>query len=1169
LATATSGGATAAHENVRSQPVTSAPTGTVTFYFTDIEGSTRLWEQHPRAMSVALARHDAILQQMVAAHGGLIFKTVGDGIHAVFARASDALEAALAAQRALHAEPWGATGPLRVRMALHSGVAEQRAGDYFGPALNRVAGILDLGHGGQVLLARTTQDLVADALPFQISLRDLGEQQLNGLSRPEQIFQLVSPDLPNTFPPLQTSGALPAGPPTPALSLLTTKLYIPPARPNLVPRPRLTARLQAGLAGKLTLIAAPAGFGKTTLLTQGLGVGSWGLESASPNPQLPTPNSRSVAWVTLDSEDNDPIRFWSYVIAALDTLQVGMGSGALGQLQSPQPPPIETILTALLNTLSAWTMDVVLILDDYHLIDAPPIHQALAFLLDHLPPRLHLVLAARADPPLPLSRLRARGELTELRAADLRFTPEEAAAFLIEVMRLPLSAAAVAALETRTEGWIAGLQFAALAMRDRTDLDGFIAAFTGSNRFIVDYLAEEVLNHLPHHLQTFLLQTAILDRMCGPLCDAVLGIENAELKIEKSVAQTSHSQFSILNSQLTHGQAYSQVLLDELERANLFIVPLDETRQWYRYHHLFVDVLRSRLSKGAAAENVATLHRRASAWFEDHGFVIEAIHHALAGDDGEQAARLVALNSDTILMQGGMATLMRWLIALPDAAFTIHPKLALDHAFLLAAWDNFGLSERRLAAAEHGLHAALVPDRALLGQASMVRAVIALMSEYPAEVTLAAAQQALELLPASSTIWRIHANMLLGVGFYAQAGDIDRGLQSLVEAEQAGMRVADAFTVVNAFAHRSIVLEIAGQLRESEQLNQDNLQRAAEPFWQGVPLAGHARFGLSRVLYERNQLHAARDHLMEAITQLEVWSLKRPIIITYVLLARVYHALGEPDRAREWMDRVIASVQKDNLKQTFSHWAAFQARMHLAQGNLTAAVQWAREIEPTTSGELNPAHEVKHITLAQVYLAQQRLDDAERLLARLLAAAQAAGRMGRVLQIVMLQALVASAQGNKVEACATLERALMQAEPEGYIRSFVDHGARMRLLLADCRSQIIQRGPSSASHDRQRLLVYVDMLLSHFGFPILDFGLGEAIPIQNPKSEIQNLIEPLSDRELEVLRLIGAGRSNQEIADTLIIALSTVKRHINNIYGKLDAQSRTQAIARARDLHLL
>jgi class 3 adenylate cyclase len=606
------------------------PSGTVTFLFTDIVSSTALWETHPQAMAHALARHDAILHEVIAAHGGLVFKTVGDAVHAVFTTAPDALGAALDAQHALHQEAWGPTGPLRVRMALHTGAAEARDGDYFGPPLNRIARILAAGHGGQVLLSLATEELVRDHLLPGATLIDLGAHQLKDLSRPEQIFQVECAGLPASFPPLRTITPQPSPASARSANLLTTKLFVPPARANLVLRPRLIAQLQAGLSGKLTLIAAPAGFGKTTLLATWLAAST---ESLGSSPR--------VAWVSLDSADNDPVRFWSYVIVALDTLAPGVGAPALSLLQAPQPPQIEIVLTTILNTFSAaYAMppvaDVLLVLDDYHVITDASIHRALALLLDYAPPNLHLVIATRADPALPLARLRARGSVTELRADDLRFTPDEVVTFLDQVMGLSLDAADLTALEARTEGWIAGLQLAALALRQQHDRTDFIRTFTGSNRYVVDYLAAEVFARQPAHIQTFLLHTAILDRMCGGLCDAVLGITmNDEHGTMNSTTPKRDSSLIVHHS--SHGDSYSQLILEELERANLFIVPLDGERHWYRYHHLFAEVLRARLAGGATVEAVAALHRRASIWFEQRGAIVEAVQHAMAAEDWERA----------------------------------------------------------------------------------------------------------------------------------------------------------------------------------------------------------------------------------------------------------------------------------------------------------------------------------------------------------------------------------------------------------------------------------------------------------------------------------------------------------------------------------------------------
>lgn len=925
-----------------------------------------------------------------------------------------------------------------------------------------------------------------------------------------------------------------------ANSLLSTKLFIPQARylHDVLPRPRLVERLQRGLSRKLTLISAPAGYGKTILLTEWI-------------PQ----SERCVCWLSLDETDNDLTRFLTYFIAALQMLKADFGQALLVMLQSPQLPPIESLMTTLLNEIILLS-EFALVLDDYHLIHLPAIHTAIAFLLNHLPSNMHLILTSRADPPLPLARLRGRGQMSELRAADLRFTQDEATVFFHQIKRIALTAEQIEELATRTEGWGAGLQLAALSLRGLgvASIGPFIRDFTGSHHDVFDYLAEDVLQQQPAEVQRFLLFTSIVSRLCGPLCDAILGGGSEE--------QGSEPPPSIGSGSAGRSPVAGQELLEYLEHANLFLVPLDNRRRWYRYHHLFADFLHDRLTRENGLAEVHELYRRASGWFEQQGLFDEAIDCALLAHDFECAARLVDGHSENVRMHGELATLLRWLSALPDAAFEHRPTLALNHAFILALLDQFEAAERRLDAAEYALHAAPVRNVELLGQAAVVRAAITLQTDRPVELTLTAAHRALKLLPQSSADWRGLAGLFLGVGYYVQAGNLTAGYQALVEAVQASLGAGDPFSAANTFAHLSILLEISGQLRESERLNRENQQRAAEPFWQGVPLAAYAGFGLSRMLYERNDLLAAHDLLTVAIQQLEAWALKRPTVVASVVLARVLQALGEPARAREVIDRVMMIVQKDDLKQTFSQWAEYRARIALAQGHLAAAAQWAQEVEPTTRGDLNPALEFTHITLAQIYLAQQRLDDAQRLLDRLLPAAQAAGRMGRVLEIYLLQALTADAQGQRAAAMNTLERALSLAEPEGYIRTFVDLGPPMATLLREAQARAIQPA-------------YVAKLLTafpDFRLGILDFGLSPR-PIPNPKSGVppgpQNLIEPLSKRELEILHLIAQGYTNPEIGQQVFISDQTVKVHTRNIYGKLGVNSRRKAVAKARSLGLI
>jgi LuxR family maltose regulon positive regulatory protein len=852
------------------------PDGTLTFCFTDIAGSTQLWEQHPQAMPAALALHELILRNVIESYGGVVFKTVGDGVHAVFTRVCDALPAAQAAQAALHAEPWGATGPLQVRMALHTGVAEQRDGDYFGAALNRVARILALGHGGQILLSRATHDLVADDLPAQTILHDLGEHQLKGLGRSERIFQLMMPDLPSKYPPLRAQEAQPVQPAPEAAPLLGTKLYIPVLRPQLVPRPRLLARLTAGLAEPLTLLSAPAGFGKTSL------VSAWHA----------TAHGRTVplAWVSIDSADRDPARFWSYVITALDKLLPGLAAEILPAIQFAPAAPIEGLLTRVLNALTRLPADAVLVLDDYHVIDSTPIHQAVAFLLDHLPARLHLLITTRADPPLPLARLRARADLTELRAADLRFTPDEVATFLTEVMGLPLTSDEVAALEARTEGWIAGLQLAALALRDRADHAGFVATFTGSNRFIVDYLLAEVLDQLPAHLQQFVLQTSILQRLCGSLCDAVLGIGEREGSSKKSLPTTQPQP-------VIPGTAYSQPLLLELERINLFVIPLDDERRWYRYHHLFAEVLHERLQSGAAAERVVKLHQRASAWFAHHDLVPEAIPHALAAQDWEYVADLVEHHGRPLILGGQVTTVLSWIDALPASLMTARPRLATIHAALLMYTNQFDAAETCLQNAEDWVQADTPAEEAqlVLGQVATVRGGLLRFAGDMAR-SVAFAHQALDLLPEAEVIGRAGAMVNAAHAFLVH-GQVTAAVEQAVRAiARPAQASGNLFATLRSFTLLARLYVLQGRLTQATACYQQAVQIVPDQEV-GLPaLVGSADYyaGLGDLLRERNELDRAESLLQQCVAQLRgTYAVEAEIVtVAYLALARLQHARG-------------------------------------------------------------------------------------------------------------------------------------------------------------------------------------------------------------------------------------------------------------------------------------
>jgi LuxR family maltose regulon positive regulatory protein len=1146
-------------------PSIGLPTGTVAFLFTDIEGSTQLWEQHPQAMPTALARHDTIVQAAIHTHSGVVFKTVGDSIHAVFARTGDALEAALAAQRGLAAEEWGVTGPLRVRMALHSGVAEQRAGDYFGPALNRVARILALGHGGQILLSRATHDLVADELPPQTSLRDLGEYSLKDLSRPEQLFQAVTANVPADFPPLRTMDIPPAQSWPTVAPLLATKLFIPALRPQFVPRPRLVERIQTGLLGKLTLIAAPAGFGKTTLLAEWLAQrqkakGKSQKEAGDGDNLLPFSSSLlplGVAWLSLDADDNDAPRFWRYLIAALETVYPATGSAALALLQSPQPP-IEALLTSLINAITPMAMDAALILDDYHLISTPAIHTAITFLLDHLPPQLHLIMLTRADPPLPLTRLRMRGELTELRAADLRFTADEAAAFLTTMLGLALTSDEVAALEARTEGWVAGLQLAALAMQNRPDQSGFVAAFSGSNRFVVDYLVEEVLERLPSHLQTFVLQTSILDRLCGPLCDALL------LGGEPAIGRGA--------------QAYSQVVLEELERANLFLVPLDDERRWYRYHHLFAEVLRARLHSGATASEVAMLHQRASVWHEQAGLIGEAVRYAFLMDDVERATALIERHAMAMLLASSDVFLVRaWVEQVPRALISGRPRLALITGFILALMGQFEAVEQLLADAAPAFSAPDLPPN-IVGELALLRSMLARV-QGEADHTRTFAQQALAQLDPDNYGLRAGASLYLAVAAMWR-GELTVAKEALAEAAALGEAGGSQWIALAALEELTSLQGRHGQLREMLRTAAQAAQLSARLGGQQLPAAGMGHVAIAEVLYEWNDLAGAAHAATQGIDLLRRSVERLMLVRGYIALAHVHQARGDGEGALDTLDRCEAWFAQTPIEATGAAraWlAAYRARLWVQQGDLSAATGWAHECSFAGDSELGY---VQQLTLVWLRLAQsqndsggQLLGEASAMLAELLSTLEARGWTHYLIECLVLQALVRQASEDRSSALTALERALTLAAPERYVRVFVDAGASMAALLAQSAAlRPIRQAqePRKAQSDSVRR--YAELLLA--AFPEGQAGARKAQnndpPVLRSTLERSNaLVEPLSERELEVLRLIADGHSNQAIADRLVVAVSTVKRHINNIYGKLAVQSRTQALLRARELNLL
>ena len=878
--------------------------------------------------------------------------------------------------------------------------------------------------------------------------------------------------------------------------ILATKLYLPPPRPHAVFRPRLTEQLNKGPHRKLTLISAPAGFGKTTL------VGEWLTACEMP-----------AAWLALDREDKDTIRFLSYLVAALRTIEADIGEGVLGVLQSPQPPPPEVILTALLNEIATLPGDFVLVLDDYHVVDARPIDDVLTFLLEHLPPVMHLLIATREDPQLPLARLRARGQLTELRAADLRFTAEEAGEFLGGVMGLELSAEEVAALESRTEGWIAGLQLAAISMRGHKNTTSVIRTFTGSHRFVLDYLIEEVLKQQSESVQTFLLYTSVLDRLCGPLCDAVL-------------------QDSPTSGQET---------LEYLERANLFIVPLDNERRWYRYHHLFAELLRQRLQQGPASSigdegrEVAELHKRASMWYEDNGLEIEAFQHAAAANDVERAARLVEGEGMPLIFRGAAALVLSWLESLPEVELDARPSLWVIYASALLFVSQTAGVEPKLQAAEAALQNAEPYDktRDLVGHIASIRATLA-VTQHQVETIIAQSRRALEYLHPDNLPVRTATTWTLGHAYQLQ-GARAAARRAYTEAVAASEAIGHNIITIMATTGLGNVQETQNQLHEAIQTYRRVLQVVGDP---PLPVACEAHLGLARIFYEWNDLDAAEQHGQQGVRlarQLE--GIIDRSVACEVFLARLKLAREDVAGAAAILAEASQSVRRHNFVHRMSEIAAARVLTLLHRGDPEAADHLAEE------------HELP-ISQARVHLAQRDPSAALAVLEPWRRQVEAKGWEDERLKVMVLQAVALYAHGEKDEASQLLGDALALAEPGGFIRIFVEEGKPMAQLLFNASAHGIMPD-------------YTARLLAVFE--------AEAQKSEDRfrPSPVESIVEPLSQRELEILQLIAQGLSNRQISERLFLALDTVKGHNRNIFSKLLVQRRTEAVAKARALNIL
>ncbi len=915
--------------------------------------------------------------------------------------------------------------------------------------------------------------------------------------------------------------------------LLQTKLYMPRLRPSLIPRPHLIKKLNAGLDGKLTLISAPAGFGKTTLAS------AWVQQIKHP-----------IAWLSLDESDNDLTRFLTYFVAALQTIESNIGKGVLTALQSSGGGNVEIILTTLLNEITEFPNDVVLILDDYHVIESQPIDRAIIFLLNHLPPQLHLVIVSRIDPSLPLSRLRARGQMIEIRAHDLRFAFDETAVFLNQMMNFDLSAQEIADLELHTEGWIAGLQLAALSMKSlkgRSEIIDFIDNFTGSDRYIQDYLADEVLQQQPPATKEFLLQTSILNRLSSSLCDAVrFGVADTPSR-SKGTAVTEQKE--------------SQAILESLEAANLFIVPLDNERHWYRYHHLFADLLRQRLRQ-VYPEQIPMLHGRASKWYEQNGLPSDAIRHALAVEDFKRVAGLAELLWPTIDGNLQCTQWLGWVKVLPNELVRVRPVLCVGYASTLLMVGELEAAETRLRDAERWLDmtADMSEQMVVIDEAQFrsLPASIAIARAYLAQATgdvpgtVKYARRVLDHLPEEENhLSRGQATALLGLASWT-SGDLETARLAFAKLIAMIRTVGNIPDAINATFVLADIKIAQGHLHEAFNTYQQALQLAADQ-GEPMPLGTEDLYrGISELYRERGDLEAAAQHLLTGKKLGEQDSQSDWQHRLCVAQARLKEAQGDLDGALDLLDEAERLSIRNPLPDV-RPIAALKTRIWVSQGRLAEALGWTRERGLSVDDDLSYLREFEYVTLARILIAQYKRDrvvgsihEAMGLLERLLQAAEAGRRTGSMIEILVLQALAHEAQGDTSSALVSLEHALTLAEPEGYVRIFVDEGLPMAKLLHEATNQRIKPD-------------YICKLLVAFGPNIQSDTIVPSQP----------LVEPLSERELEVLQLIAQGLTNRGIGERLFLALDTVKGHNRKIYGKLGVKNRTQAVKKVISLKIL
>jgi len=913
-------------------------------------------------------------------------------------------------------------------------------------------------------------------------------------------------------------------------SLIRTKIRLPFIRPGLVSRPRLQEQIAQGLRGPLTIIIAPAGYGKTTLTAPS--VVSVGIP---------------VAWLSLDKNDNQEGSFLNYLVAAIQEADNTIGNEAAQLLAARQPVPPESVLTSLINELDITGMELILVLDDYQFINSQAVHEEVSFLLDHLPHTLHLLIAARSDPLLPLARLRARGQMAELRAADLRFTETEAAQFLNDVMGLHLDAESVAMFEKRTEGWIAGLQMAALSMQNRKDVHSFIEGFSGTNRYILDYLLEEVLARQSPEIQRFLLYTSVLERLTAPLCNAVMLSDEESTNEEND--QTFQSEGVVLGSAISN--------LEYLEQVNLFLVPLDDERIWYRYHHLFADLLRAQLQKVLDAEDIAKLHIRAAEWHGQNGSILEAIHHAALASEPEMVERFIIQNYMELVSRGEMSGMRFWIGKLDRELVYSRPWLCIYEAYSHSWFGELDEAALLLDEAEKRIQSPTsAPDiQSIRGHLIYVKSrVTAMRGDIRQAIKFCL--EARKLIPADNVALQLDTRITLGYEYFL-SGDYANASQILNETIRIGTTVGAIINTVAASCVMARLYVNQGLLHKAYDSYQTAAQLIPNDDNQHLGARSLVEIGIADLLCEWNDLDAALVHMNEGLKLISMWEKADDLVLAYITLARIHQAQANKDKATEAVEKAIHLVRTRGVFSEARYQVEYaQVKLLLSQGDLHSVNRWAvSQKERLSSDDIAGfENELIYISLARVMIVGNQPDEAMRLLSHLEKNAQTGGRKGRLIEIMLLKALSLQKMGDTKKAFIALTESLTLAEPEGYVRIFLDEDRPMRMLLTqwltDCQSNPLAN--------------FAKLLLSQF-----DAETYLVEMVQEKDSPASSLIEPLSQRELEVLNLMALGLTNKKIAEQLIVAPGTIKAHAASIYRKLDVANRTEAVARARQLDIL